>query len=126
MVRREDLIKLLEEADYPKPDIARYTDKLLNLQDESKSVLENWAATGKLPGSAFNIAGVTPLVVREQFPKVKDPAIILIYDQLISVVKKEWQFILAAASCNAKISLVYEKLGQRVGAAVNAAGKKIK
>ena len=123
MVRREELIKLLMEAVYPKSDIARYADKLLNLQDESKSVLENWAATGKL---AFNIAGITPLVVRDQFPKVKDPAIILIYDQLISVVKKEWQFILAAASSNAKKSLIYEKLGQRVGAAVNAAGKKIK
>lgn len=126
MVKREDLIKLLEEADYPKSDIARYADKLLSLQGESKEALENWVATGKLSGVAFNIAGITPLVVRDQFPKVKDPAIILIYDQLISVVKKEWQFILAAASSNAKKSLIYEKLGQRVGAAVKAAGKKDK
>lgn len=123
MVTKEEVVKLLEEVDHPKADIPRFSEMLIKLQGESQQVLEDWVASGRLRAEAFNIAGVTPLIIRAKVPNITDPGIILVFDMLVSAVKREWQLFLEASLSDSKKDKIYGGLGECMRAASKVIGK---
>ena len=113
---KEEICARLREADYPERMIEGVCAKLQNLTPQAKAVFDAWFASGVLEDDAFDIAGTTPRTIRALSPEIKDIGIILTFDHLARLVRKEVAFLFSKDQSRHeaahRISLMMAKMRQ--------------
>lgn len=112
-----ELTDILKDCDYPSALIPKVAKDLESLSEEACAVFEAWEHSRFLDDKAFDIAGITPAVMRAKNEKMADIAIILVYDHLVKCVHREFGFLFDGKQRDARKTDLERKMSEAMFAA---------